>query len=361
MENIAAFLRAASSIGVPHHELFETVDLYEQKDPVQVLITLRSLSRNAFKVNPDIPVIGPKLVMPRQRQSEFKRGGDNIPVWNTRQYGFMGGASQATEGTLIGGHRDIIAHQQKPAPPSPKIIIEKEKMASPVFQRSSPSPEVPEMSSKSEEQEAEVSVGRSFSFTKSPTIKESSKFSPADRPPSPIAEIDKPTQPLSFSLSSTRKPAPQPSRSFVQQEEDSRPTHVISFNINDAAKPSPAPSLPALNSTQRSPPKPSPQLFSLTGRPVARPKGPRQLNSPRPSAFNQDDSDDGNTNRNTGKKATVGMNLNSNNTHVNSSKVELDDNNSVYAYDEVYDTMKAAEKAMERESETDKLERKVGI
>jgi hypothetical protein len=121
MENIASFLGAAEKIGVPHHELFETVDLYEQQDPVQVLITLRSLSRHGHEKNSSIPLLGPKLVSPNQRKNFSKQTATDIPAWNERQYGFMGGASQGTEGVVFGGRRDIIAREQKPAPPPPKI------------------------------------------------------------------------------------------------------------------------------------------------------------------------------------------------------------------------------------------------
>lgn len=120
MENIASFLRAAGKIGVPHHELFETVDLYEQQNPVQVLITLRALSRHGHERNSSIPLLGPKLVSPNQRK-HFSKQATDIPAWNERQYGFMGGASQGTEGVVFGGRRDIVAREQKPAPPPPKI------------------------------------------------------------------------------------------------------------------------------------------------------------------------------------------------------------------------------------------------
>lgn len=108
MENIAAFLRAVEAIGVPHHELFETVDLYELKDPVQVLITIRSLSRHAHQKNPNIPVIGPKLAQPNQKRAPFKKE-PNVASWNVHQYGYMHGASQGSEGVVFGGTHNVIA------------------------------------------------------------------------------------------------------------------------------------------------------------------------------------------------------------------------------------------------------------
>lgn len=61
MENISFFLLAAEAIGVPHDETFETVDLFERKDPYQVIIALISFSRRAHDHHADkfVP-LGPK-------------------------------------------------------------------------------------------------------------------------------------------------------------------------------------------------------------------------------------------------------------------------------------------------------------
>ena len=45
MENISAFLRACRDFGVREYDLFETVDLYEQKDLGVVLQCIASLGR----------------------------------------------------------------------------------------------------------------------------------------------------------------------------------------------------------------------------------------------------------------------------------------------------------------------------
>ena len=37
MENIAQFLNGAKELGVPPHDLFQTVDLFEKKNMTQVL------------------------------------------------------------------------------------------------------------------------------------------------------------------------------------------------------------------------------------------------------------------------------------------------------------------------------------
>ncbi|CAI4219396.1 unnamed protein product [Parascedosporium putredinis] len=64
MENISLFLRAckAPPLNLQEHDVFLTVDLYEQKDPTQVLQCLGAFSRVANKLNPSgFPsAIGPK-------------------------------------------------------------------------------------------------------------------------------------------------------------------------------------------------------------------------------------------------------------------------------------------------------------
>lgn len=64
MENISHFLRAcqAPPLNLQQHDMFLTVDLYEQKDPAQVLQCIGAFSRAANSVNPSaFPVsIGPR-------------------------------------------------------------------------------------------------------------------------------------------------------------------------------------------------------------------------------------------------------------------------------------------------------------
>ena len=45
MENISNFLKACRTLGVPEHDLFETVDLYEQKDLGVVVTCIHALGR----------------------------------------------------------------------------------------------------------------------------------------------------------------------------------------------------------------------------------------------------------------------------------------------------------------------------
>lgn len=62
MENILFFLKLCEIVGVAHDEIFQTVDLFESKDPYQVIVTLMSFSRKANEIKPEIGVIGPKVV-----------------------------------------------------------------------------------------------------------------------------------------------------------------------------------------------------------------------------------------------------------------------------------------------------------
>lgn len=65
MENINSFLSAIEKWGVPKFELFMTVDLYENKNIVQVIDTIFAVSRNAVKLGYQGPLLGPKLAESR--------------------------------------------------------------------------------------------------------------------------------------------------------------------------------------------------------------------------------------------------------------------------------------------------------
>ena len=84
-----------------------------------MLTTIRSLSRQASKFNPSIPVIGPKLAAARAPVAPSKPATE-IPAWSTAQYGFI---SNAGEGVVSSGRRDIVPKARKPPPPPPKIMI----------------------------------------------------------------------------------------------------------------------------------------------------------------------------------------------------------------------------------------------
>ncbi|PHH53461.1 Transgelin [Ceratocystis fimbriata CBS 114723] len=172
MENISLFLKACQSppINLLQHDMFLTVDLYEQKDPAQVLQCIGSFSRAAHIINPaKFPnAIGPPVksrpggaLSPQPtgnppirgrafsnasnasntskqsagtlRTSNIHAGSDRLspispdptrkvstwarkdqegstsPAWNIAQYGYIGGASQGNLGIAFGGRRQITA------------------------------------------------------------------------------------------------------------------------------------------------------------------------------------------------------------------------------------------------------------
>lgn len=183
MENISHFLKAcqAPPLNLHQHDTFLTVDLFERKDPAQVLQCISAFSRAAHAANPaNFPhVIGPKsakpgAVTPQGTGATGSRGqgasltgdsastklspakstgkgpgspksvstwskkeheGSTAPAWNIAQYGYMGGASQGSMGVAFGARRQITAA----APQVPSLVekerIRKEKMAEEERQR----------------------------------------------------------------------------------------------------------------------------------------------------------------------------------------------------------------------------------
>lgn len=186
-ENISHFLRACEMppFNMPSHDRFLTVDLYDGKDPAQVLQCIQAFSRAANTVNPSqFPyVIGPRGQRPpspikkpadwagKQGVSHVRgppaanvadgnvrsppaaralspaySGGSNAsgrgtvrspvsawtnkreeastaPAWNIHQYGYMGGANQGSQGINFGVPRQITS-----AAPSVPSLAEKEKL-----------------------------------------------------------------------------------------------------------------------------------------------------------------------------------------------------------------------------------------
>lgn len=168
MENISHFLRACQTapLSLPPHDVFLTVDLYEAKDPAQVLQCLAAFSRRANNLKPSaFPyAVGPQskkgIVSPNATGSSNSgsytrnsRALSNVsdtnsgrpgspakpsgsfsswskrddqsktsPAWNIHQYGYMGGASQGNQGIAFGARRQITT----PGPAVPSLA-EKEK------------------------------------------------------------------------------------------------------------------------------------------------------------------------------------------------------------------------------------------
>ncbi|KAG0641763.1 hypothetical protein HOY80DRAFT_953318 [Tuber brumale] len=185
MENISHFLSfvARPPVSLPPHDLFLTVDLYEQKDPAQVCQCITSYSRIAHKLKPGtFPTtigglkvtaqLSPQLsggaggfwaggsrkvsggsassggggsvvsgysgsgstarpsVPPRKAAvSTWSKSSDEtatLPAWNIAQYGYIGGASQGNQGISFGARRQITnnpAVKSAPAtsPPPPTM------------------------------------------------------------------------------------------------------------------------------------------------------------------------------------------------------------------------------------------------
>ena len=166
MENISHYLRAcqAPPLSLQAHDCFLTVDLYESKDPAQVLQCIEAFSRRANAVNPTrinkaiggrkAGVMSPqgtgtssgggtptysrargisntsessntaggrasptKSATTSPSSSSWAKKGDmgaTAPAWNISQYGWTGGASQGNQGISFGGRRQITT-------PSPQI------------------------------------------------------------------------------------------------------------------------------------------------------------------------------------------------------------------------------------------------
>lgn len=178
MENISHFLKACEMppLNLPAHDRFLTVDLFEQKDPAQVLQCLGAFSRQAHNLSPSkfASTIGPRKTgatmspsttgsgmgyttnggsvrrpaSPTKPMAPSWTGGstssnggtkspsgpvsswskksdesNTAPAWNIHQYGYMGGASQGNQGINFGARRQIV--NSGPAVPS---LAEKEKL-----------------------------------------------------------------------------------------------------------------------------------------------------------------------------------------------------------------------------------------
>lgn len=108
MDQISQFLAFCRQYGVPEDELFQTVDLYEEKDPAIVYQTIKSLSRYTNKKHANkFPVLGPQLAEKRPRPPVKNKPTHLKSSWSTQEYGYMGGASQKSEGIVFGRRRDI--------------------------------------------------------------------------------------------------------------------------------------------------------------------------------------------------------------------------------------------------------------
>jgi len=95
MENIGNFLSAATAkLNIPANDLFQTVDLFEDKNMNQVVSGIHALGRGAQKIGFDGPVIGVKIADKNVREFDEAtlNAGKAIP---SQQMGNNKGASQA--------------------------------------------------------------------------------------------------------------------------------------------------------------------------------------------------------------------------------------------------------------------------
>jgi hypothetical protein len=116
MENIEKFLNFCKFQGVAQDELFQTVDLYEEKDPYQVIMSLQSFSRMLNNKFPNkFPLIGPAISKKHERPKipikpkHLVMGQGGVP-WSSIEYGYMNGSNQKTEGVVFGSRRDIVGN-----------------------------------------------------------------------------------------------------------------------------------------------------------------------------------------------------------------------------------------------------------
>ncbi|PNY24110.1 Transgelin, partial [Tolypocladium capitatum] len=108
MENISHFLRACQvpPLNLQQHDTFLTVDLYEQKDPAQVLQCLGAFSRAARAANPSR---FPTVIGPRTRAGPMSPQGTG-PVTPTGLRD-RGGSSASNASSAYGGSKPVLPHR----------------------------------------------------------------------------------------------------------------------------------------------------------------------------------------------------------------------------------------------------------
>ncbi|CEG81053.1 Putative Vacuolar biogenesis protein [Rhizopus microsporus] len=84
MENISIFLKGAEALGVPKHDLFQTIDLYEKKNMTQVVDSIYAISRYGYKAGTCSNYLGPKLA-DKQKPTYFVLLGNKIDVEESRR------------------------------------------------------------------------------------------------------------------------------------------------------------------------------------------------------------------------------------------------------------------------------------
>jgi hypothetical protein len=109
MENISNFLEACEKLGVSKTDLFQTADLFDKSNMVQVVNCIYALGRKAPKIGYDGPTLGAKEAdhNPRNFDAEVLNAGQSVIGL---QMGSTKGASQS--GMSFGRSRSINEHGQ---------------------------------------------------------------------------------------------------------------------------------------------------------------------------------------------------------------------------------------------------------
>jgi len=118
MENIGKFLDEASRLGVPKHDLFQTVDLFEEKNIPRVIDSVYAFARHAASLGREVPLIGPKLA---EKQPALNLPLDKVIEGKkviSLQYGVNTGVNQS--GMVFGGIREI-DHKVSPGASIPSM------------------------------------------------------------------------------------------------------------------------------------------------------------------------------------------------------------------------------------------------
>jgi transgelin len=108
MENIASFLSfCTTTLRVPQHDLFQTVDLYELKNRFQVVSAIHTVSRYAVQQGHlHARFLGPKMATSTEREFSDQQLREAKNTVNTFQYGKFSGSGNV----LMSPRRDPAGH-----------------------------------------------------------------------------------------------------------------------------------------------------------------------------------------------------------------------------------------------------------
>lgn len=105
MENIAAFLTfSRETLGIPDHDLFQTIDLFERKNIFQVIQAIHTFSRYCAtylktQQGRDVRFLGPKMSVSVSREFSKEQLNEAKNHVNTYQYGRTNGSTNVLRGS----------------------------------------------------------------------------------------------------------------------------------------------------------------------------------------------------------------------------------------------------------------------